>query len=153
MTQNLNWMIGSRWLPEEFIFGAEGLGAVWLWAVEGFVSCVTQGVEPELVLWGKQCPTHQTLVSTCSLYLLFVFPLPLSVFPLLSLSLSLYPWQWGGATKQLGDSPSSLFLQRQFGNMVWGIGGSSCHGSPRVPLPWKFTWAPLPCRLNTRSYV
>lgn len=126
-------------MPEELVFGAEGLRTVWLWAVEGFLSCVTQGVEPELLLWGKQGPAHQTLVPTCFPYLFSFFPLPLSLFPPLSLSLSLCPWQRGCTPKQLGGSPSSLFLRRQCGNTLWGIGGSSCHGSPRVPLPWKFT--------------
>lgn len=133
----LNYVIQGS-VPEEFVFGAEGLGTVWMWAVEGFLSCVTQGVEPELLWWGEQSPTHQTLVPTCSPHLFSSF-LPLSLFLPVSLSLSFCQGQRGGAPKQLGSSPSSLFLRRQCGNTVWGIGGSSCHGSPRVPLPWKFT--------------
>ena len=125
-------------IPEEFVFGAEGLGTVWMRAAEGFLSRVTQGVDPQLLLWGQQSPAHQTLVLARSPYLFALSsPLPLSLFP--PLSLSLCPWQRGGAPKQFHGSPSSLFLQRQCGNTVWGIGGSSCHGSPRVPLPWKLT--------------
>jgi hypothetical protein len=74
-------------LPEQFIFGAEGLRTVWLGAVEGFLSRVTERVKPELILRTKPSPTHQTLVAAGS------------VFPL---SLSLCPWQ-GSVAVQLGS--------------------------------------------------
>lgn len=106
-------------LPEQFIFGAEGLRAVWLGAVEGFLSRVTEGVKPKLILRTKPSPTHQTLVAAG-----FLFPLPLS----------LCTWQ-GSVAVQLGSGYLFLVLRRQCCNMAWSIGGTSCHGSPRVLLP------------------
>lgn len=98
-----------------------------LGTVERFLSCVTEHVEPELVLWAEEGTAHQTLVPTAS-----PFPLPL----FLVLCLSFCP-PCSGTSKHFGGASSFLVLQRQCGNMVWGIGGSCCHGSPRVPLPLK----------------
>lgn len=112
-------------MPVELIFGAEGLGAVGLRTVERFLSRVTECVESELLLRAED----QTLVPTCTLLLL---RLPLY----LVLSLSLRPHlSW--TSKEFGGGSSFLVLRRQCGNVAVGIGGSCCHGSPRVPLPLK----------------
>ncbi len=66
------------------------------------------------------------------------FPLPLPSRSLsFSFSVSLSVLPCSGTSKHFGGASSFLVLQRQCGNMVWGIGGSCCHGSPRVPLPLK----------------
>lgn len=114
-------------LPKELIFWAESLRAMGLGTVERFLSRVTECVEPELVLWAEEGTAHQTLVPTAS-------PFPLPLFLVLCLS---FRSPWSGTSKHFGGASSFLVLQRQCGNMVWGIGGSCCHGSPRVPLPLK----------------
>lgn len=117
-----------KWhLPKELIFGAESLRTMGLGTVERFLSCVTECVKPKLILWAEEGTAHQTLVPTAS-----PFPLPLS----LALCLSFRPPS-SGTSKHFGGASSIFVLQRQCGNVVRGIGGSCCHGSPRVPLPLK----------------
>lgn len=108
-------------LPVELILGAEGLVAVGLGTVERFLPCVSECVDLKLILWAEEGATHQTLVAT---FLLLWLLLSLTLRPHLS---------W--TSKQLGGSSSILDLRRQCGYVVWGIGGSCCHGSPMVPLP------------------
>lgn len=108
-------------LPVELIFGTESLGAVGLGTVERFLPCVTECVDLKLILRAKEGATHQTLVAAFLLiYLLFSFTLCLYL---------------SCTSKQFGGSSSILVLRRQCGYVVWGIGGSCCHGSPMVPLP------------------
>lgn len=108
-------------LPVELIFGAEGLVAVRLGTVERFLSCVTESVDLKLSLGAEEGATHQTLVAAFLLLGL-----------LLSLTLRLH-LSW--TSKMFGGSSTILVLRRQCAYVVWGIGGSCCHGSPMVPLP------------------
>lgn len=122
----INWnIVCVKKPPKKLVFGAESLRAMRLGTVERFLSCVAERVQPELVLWAEEGTAHQTLVPTA-----FPFPLPLV------LGLSFRPPS-SGTSKHFGGTSSILVLQRQCGNVVWGIGGSCCHGSPRVPLPLK----------------
>lgn len=119
--RNIDDCCGQTDLPVELIFGAEGLVAVRLGAVERFLACVTERMDLKLILGAEEGATHQTLVAAFLLLGL-----------LLSVTLRLY-LSW--TSKQFGGSSSILVLRRQCGYVVWGIGGSCCHGSPMVPLP------------------